>query len=169
MAGDEIVTYPALFNVGSNKRKIRASALDQDTLKADTEVTVWAEQIQENEIGFFGHGPSEREYAEAFTWLDLVASGNGSGAAGDNLTGDVVLAITDSRQKRVIKSVVFDSLGELRDAKAEKRTARPVMAAMAPYAESGRHLEIRLMADSNSDGKEVDPENSGGHLYHTLV
>lgn len=149
-----------------SKESIRASDLDQDTLKADTEVTVFSEQVADDQLLYHGYGVRDREYAEAFTALDLVASGNGAGTAGDAITGDVVLAVTDSQGRRVLASTTFESLAELRDAAAEARSDRIVEPALAPYAMPGRRLEVRIEADAASDGVEIDPANSSGKLYY---
>lgn len=155
----------ALAEIGQ-KRSLTASAFEQDTLKEGTEVTVWSKQVAQDEALWFGYGFEAREYAEAFIFLELLASGGGSGTEGDALTGELVAAITNSRQDRVIDSVTIDNLGELADAKASERTKRPIMAALAPYAKPGRHLEFRIVADPESDGKEIDPANSAGRLYY---
>ncbi|WP_338905236.1 hypothetical protein [Salinibaculum marinum] len=150
-----------------DKRNIVAADLDQDTLKAGTEVTVWSQKVPDDKVLFWGHGRAQREYADAFVFAELLASGNGTGTAGDELSGELVLAITDSQQRRVLASTVFDTLGELADAKADDRTNRPIMAALAPYAKPGRHIEIRIRAASGSDGKELDPSASSARLYYS--
>lgn len=162
----QIGRFPDLYEKGQ-KRPVPASALQQTTVHAGKETTIWARKCQQDEALWWGHGPHERDRATAFVGLDLVASGNGTGAAGDAVNGEVVLAITDSRQNRVKASVTFESVAQLRDALQEDRTNRLIMEAMAPYAKPGRHLEIRLNADAGSDGVEIDPAASSGTLYHT--
>jgi hypothetical protein len=164
----ELTTYPDFFGAG-DKEPIPAGEFDQDTLKAGSPVTLWAKQVGQDQSLFFGHGPADREYAKAFVGLDLVASGAGTGTAGDALQGKVVLAITDSDQRHVLAQTTLDTIAQLRDSLGEKRTSRIIMAAMAPYAKPGRHVEIRVVADPASDGAEVDPTASGGNLYYTRV
>jgi hypothetical protein len=160
---------PQLYEAG-DKEPIRAGALEQTTVKAGTEVTVWSYQVAQDELAFHGHGRPDREYAEAFVGLDLVATGNEAAAAqGDNIDGDVILAITNSDGTRVKASTTFDSLEQLRDALAEARTDRIVEPALAPYAKPGRNLEVRIDAASSSDGYEIDPDGSSGTLYFTQV
>lgn len=171
MAGATTLSrYPDWYAAG-NKRAIKASHLDKKQVVAGTEVTVWSQQVAQDEILLHGHGTHVREYAEAFVGLDVVATGNGSGdaAAGDEINGDVILAITNSDQTRVLADVEFDTLDQLRDSLDEARTDRIVEELMTPYAKPGRHLEIRIRADSASDGDEIDPDASSGQLYRTQI
>ena len=163
----QLERYRQLYNKGQ-KRPIPASSLDKTKVHAGTETTIWSRQCKQDEALWWGHGTHERDQATAFVGLDLVATGSGAAASeGDPVNGEIVLAITDSRQRRVHASVSFESVAQLRDALNEERTARLIMEAMAPYAKPGRHLEIRLNADENSDGYEIDPAASSGTLYHT--
>jgi hypothetical protein len=169
MPQGNISTYEPLYDEGDDKESIRATNFDAETLKAGTEVTVWAKQVNQDQVLWHGHGRDERMRAEAFVGLDLVASGNGDGTADADIEGDVILAITNSDQNRVLASTTFDSIEQLRDSLAESRTDRIVEAAMAPYAKPGRHIEVRIDADDSSDGFEIDPSASSGQLYYTEV
>jgi hypothetical protein len=148
-----------------SKESIRANELDQDTVKVDTEVTVFQERVNDDQVLYHGYGDDERNQAEAFVGLDLVASGNGAGTAGDPISGDLVLAITDSEGRRVLASRTFEDLDELRDSLTETRSDRVIEPAQAPVATSGRQLELRVEADADSDGFEIDPDASDGKLY----
>ncbi|MBV0903919.1 hypothetical protein [Haloarcula salina] len=160
--------YQPWYEAG-NKKPIPASAMAQATVVTGTEITVFAKQVAQDEILMHGHGSHLRDIAEAFVGLDLVASGNGSGTAGDDIQGDVVLAITNSDQTRVLADVELDSLDQLRDSLSESRTDRIVEELMTPYAKPGRHLEVRIRAESGSDGVEIDPSASSGQLYYTQI
>jgi hypothetical protein len=160
--------YQDWYDFG-NKKPIKASAMDQKTVVVGTEITVWAKQVAQDEILLHGHGSHLRDIAEAFIGLDMVASGNGAGRAGHPIEGDVVLAITNSDQTRVLADVALDSLSQLRDSLSESRTERIIEELLAPYAKPGRHLEVRIRADSGSDGYEVDPSASSGQLYYTQI
>ena len=160
--------YPPLFEEGQ-KRSVVASQLDQVTLKAGQENTIWAKQVAQDKKLFPGHGPQVRDYAKAFIHAKLVASGSGTGTAGDIIDGDLIVAITDSDQRRVLASFVVGNLGDLADALNSDRTDRPIMAAIAPFAKPGRHLEFRVFPDAGSDGVEVDPANSDARLYYSEV
>jgi hypothetical protein len=168
MAG-QLYREPDLYRRGS-KEPISASDLDQETVKANTEVTVWSKQVNQDQVLFHGHGSHVREVAEAFAYLDLVATGSGAASsAGDPVNGKLVLAITDSDQRRVLRSITFDELDELRDAANENRSERPVEEALAPYGKPGRYLEVRVEADTASDGYEIDPSASSGRLWYTRI
>jgi len=167
MAAD-LVRAPELYNRG-DKRTIFAEDLMAETVKAGNEVTVWEEEIANDKIAWFGHGDHRREVAEAFAYADVVASGNGAGAAGDSIEGELILAIVDSEQRRVLRDVTLDNLGELADAESDERTERPVMEALKPYGKPGRYLELRIMSTSSTDGYEVDPTASAARLYYTVA
>jgi len=152
-----------------SKESIRAEDFDQDTLKQGTEVTVFSRQVNDDQVLYHGYGSDVRATAEAFVQLELDASGNGTGAAGDAITGDVILAVTDSEGDRVLASRTFEDLDELRDSAAEQRSDRVIEPALAPLARSGRNLEMRVEADASSDGMEIDPTASSGKLYFGKV
>ena len=163
------LSYNSNLAGAGSKETIRAGDLDQDTLKQDTEVTVYQHPVADDQRLYHGYGVRDSRYATGFVGLDLVASGNGAGAVGDAIQGDVILAITDSEGKRVLSSVTFESLEELRDSLAESRSERRVEPAMAPFARPGRNLEIRVDADAASDGVEIDPDASSGKLYYGKI
>jgi hypothetical protein len=167
MAG-QLYRETDLYNRGS-KEPISSSDLDTETVKANTEVTIWSKQVNQDQVLFHGHGSHVRDVAEAFAYLDLVATGNGSGTDGDPINGKLVLAITDSDQRRVLRSITFDELDELRDAASENRSERPIEEAHAPFARPGRFLELRVEADTASDGYEIDPTDSSGRLWYTRI
>lgn len=165
---EQLSRYPEWYMAG-DKVPIDAADFEQDTLKAGTEVTVYSREVNQDEILLHGHGPHQRDQAEAFVGLDLVASGNGTGNAGDDIQGQVILAITNSDGTRVKADKEFDSLAQLRDSLAESRTDRIVEELMVPYAKPGRNIEVRVRAASGSDGVEVDPSASSGNLYYTQI
>lgn len=168
----QLVEDPRAAGLG-NKKTIRAGDLDQDTVKAGTEVTVWSRSVNDDQLLYHGFGPSRRSAASGFVYLDLVATGNEAAAsAGDPIRGDVVLAVTDSEGDRVLAAVTFESLEELRDSANDERTERVIEAAMSAegdLAGSGRNLEVRIEADDTSDGYEIDPDASTGKLYYGKV
>ena len=151
-----------LVGIGDPK-PLNADDLDNVTVKAGSEVTIYSKQVNNDKVLFWGHGGKDRRSADTkFRFADLVATGNGQGADGDSITGDLIAAITDSDQNRVLRSVTLGDLGELADAADDDRTERPVMFALAPYAKPGRYIELRVRAKPSSDGYELDnTENAG--------
>jgi hypothetical protein len=146
-----------------NPKPLNADDLDNVTVKANSEVTIFSKQVNNDKVLFWGHGGKDRRAADTkFTFADLVATGNGAGTDGDPITGDLIVAITDSDQNRVLASMTLGDLGELADARSDARTERPVMYALAPYAKPGRYIELRVRAKASSDGYELDnTENPG--------
>lgn len=158
----ELRSAPSFYNAG-DKEPIPAGEFYETTVKSQTEVTVWDKKVNQDQVLFHGHGPADREFAEAFVNLDLQSKNNGA------INGKVVLAITDSDQRRVLASTTFDSLEQLRAASNESRTNQIVEDALGPYANPGRYLEVRVEAVPGSDGNEIDASASSGQLYYSRV
>lgn len=155
-----------------SKESIPASAFEQETLKAGVEVEVWSKKVNDDQTLYHGYGVENRDYASAFVGLDLVASGNGSGTAGDDIEGDLVLGVTNSEGDRILASTTYDNLGELRDSLTESRSDRliePAHTANGDLAGPGRRLVLLVNADSGSDGVEIDPSASSGKMYYGKV
>lgn len=163
---EEIQPNKNLYGAGQ-KRRVNAGDFDDATLTGGEAITVWSRKVPEDKILWHGHGPQSRSVASAFVDLDLVASGNGAGAAGDNIEGELVLAISDSEQRLTHASGTFEDISQLRDAQSEDRSDRPVMDAHEPFARPGRHLELRVRADDSVDGYEIDSSASSGVVYHS--
>lgn len=153
---------PRLVDVGDPK-PLNADDLQNVTVKAGTEVTIYSKQVPNDKLLFWGSGGKNRRGADTkFTFADLVATGSGAGNDGDAITGDLIVAITDSDQNRVLASYTLGDLGELADARQDARTERPVNFALAPYAKPGRYIELRVQAKASSDGYELDNTEAPG-------
>lgn len=156
-----------LANVDANKKPVKATHLSGETLRADDDVTVYREKRPDDKTQFWGHGGENREVGStAHKYADLVASGNGTGTAGDQVEADVIVAITDSDGRILAERQVGD-VATLADAANDPRTERPMMPALAPYAEQGRYMEVIINADSASDGVELDPSASSARLWYS--
>lgn len=166
----QLVREPRLREEG-DRQTLRAEDLDQETLRAGNRITVHRHKVADDKVEWWGHGGRpEQSGRTSYTKGDLVASGNGAGAAGDNIQAEIHVAITDSDGDPLARRVYSD-VEELREALAESRTDRPAMPAMATedgnIAGSGRYLELQLEAKSASDDVEVDPAASELKLYYT--
>lgn len=151
--------------VGS-KETIRASEFDGKILSDGEEITVWTEPVNQDQLLYHGYGVRARGFAEAFTGMDLV------NAAGNPIDGDVVIAVENSEGDRTLASTTFESLEELRDSLEETRSDRIVEAAHTAegdLAGPGRQLAVYIVADSSSDGDEIDPDASSGKMYYGKV
>lgn len=143
----------------------RLSAVSIDTaefndrqLQAGEEITIWSTDVPADKAYVWGVGPNSRQAGNStFVFAEFLASGAGVGTDGDVIRdADVVLAITDSTQEDTIaKTTLNADAGDLADAKADKRTERPVLPEMAPGATEDKHLELRLRARSGADGRVV--------------
>ena len=171
MSGPKQITRAkSLYNAG-DKRPVTETDLDTVTVKAGVPVSIWQRQMNQDQLGWFGHGSHVREIAEAFIYAQVVATGNGAGTAGDPIEGELVARIRDSDDNHTLAEVTIDTLGELADAKSESRTDRPVLEALDPYAKPGRLLDFAIVSTSASDGYEIDNTagNSDVRLYYSLL
>lgn len=161
--------HRALANTDGNQKPVKASHLDQTTVRAGDDVTLYRQRVPDDKEQWFGHGGQDRRSGNtAHKYADLVASGNGALTAGDALEGDIIVAITDS-DGRILHERQVGDVDTLADAATESRTERPTMPAMAPTAPTGRYLEVIFNADPAADGAEVDPGDSSQRLWYTEV
>lgn len=161
--------HPGLAQRGGDKQSIKAEHLEAATLRSGDDITVYREKRPDDKLQWFGHGDDDRmNGSTAFKYADLVASGNGSGTAGDQIEGELIAAITDS-DGRVLAERTIGDLDTLADAAQDNRTERPPMPALAPYLTQGRYMELRINADQASDGVELDPTNSSQRVWYSQI
>lgn len=139
-------------------RTIREGDLDNaTTLQEDQEITIWSKQVPADKVYAHGAGSDNRQQGrDAFMYAKLHATGSGTGSADDAITGDLVAVITDSEQRDVHARYELGDLTSLADAQSENLTERPMQPVVVPIAREDQHLELRVIADANSDGVELD-------------
>ncbi len=142
----------------ASKKPITIGSFQSATLVAGNEITVYADEVPADKLYTWGYGSTSRDAAEtSFIYADFRAGGGGSGSADDELTGEVVLAVTDSTQDDVLARRSIGSIEDLRESQGESLSEKLMLPEHRPPAGQDRHLEIRIKADGNSDGKEFDP------------
>jgi len=157
----QMLTPNAKSGERSDKRRVTAADLNEPSLVAGNEVTVYAQEVPADFGLHWGYGYSNREAGQtSFVDFDFQNSN------GNAIDGELVLAITDSSQETVIAKRYFQSLGDLRDSVASDRTEKILMPEMQPAAREDRHLELRIVADASSDGDTVSSANSSGKLNY---
>lgn len=162
----DLYIEPGLASRGRRK-PVKGGDLDNATLNAGNEVTIWSKQVNADNRLWWGHGTNNRERGpHAFIYAQLFANGNGTGTDGDALVGELVAVITDSDQKDVIARREVGDLETLADAQSDNRTERPLFPSLAPYATEDKHIELRVNADSGSDGAEV-ANDSNVRMYYS--
>ncbi|WP_436909946.1 hypothetical protein [Halosimplex marinum] len=148
----------------SSKKRVSEGDLLDATLQAQNEITVYEDKVPADKAYHWGYGFSNREAGEtSFVYADFQ---NSTPAA---ISGQLVLAITDSTQEDVLAKRYFQSLEDLRAAESDARSERIVMSEMQPAASEDRHLELRIVADSSSDGDTVSPGDSSVKLNYGTV
>lgn len=152
---------PRLAGAAVSKRQMTEADISKTTLTKDEEVTLFSTQVPEDKVYWWGHGPQNRQQASGFWFAQLKASGSGTNTDGTTVTNcDLILAITDADQRRVLASTIIGTGGEGNDAQGESNSDRPILAALAPYAKPGRYLEFRVRAkDSTAGGSEIDSDS----------
>jgi len=151
--------------------RIDESTLQNKTLQAGEEITIWSTQVPADKAYVWGFGPDSLNAANAnYVYATFKANGSGTGADGDVIAdADVVLAVTDSTQEDTLaKTTVNPDAGDLNDAVSDDRTDRPVLPEHAPGATEDKHLELRLRARSGADGIVV-ANDSDIHLGYGQV
>lgn len=164
----EITHNSDLAQLGSpTPRRVRD--WDAATLRADDDVTVFREKIPDDKVAFAGHGGRNKLVGQvAYLYAELLASGNGAGAAGDPIEGELIECITDSDGRIVDNNErTVGDLENLAEAANDARTERPLHSIGTPGAKPGRYIEYRIVPDESVDGYELDPGASSGKLYQT--
>jgi hypothetical protein len=147
------------FGASSSKKRVQSGDLINATLRAGNEITIYADKVPADKAYHWGYGFTDRQASQtSFVYLDLRASGNGSGTADEEINGQLVLAVTDSTQEDVLAKRYFESLEDLRASQDDPRSERIMMPEHQPGAQEDRHLELRVVADASSDGYEVDSD-----------
>lgn len=156
----------AQFGTRSDKKRVQAGDTTSTTLRAGNEITIYSEKVPADKVYHWGYGFSDRDAGEtSFVYADL----KDNSSTPVNLEGQLVLAVTDSTQEDVLAKRYFQSLEDLRAAEADNRTERILMSEMQPAASEDRHLELRVVADSASDGLTYSPSNSTVKLNYGTV
>lgn len=161
--------YSKDFARRGDPQTVQESDLTNATLAEGEAITVFAKRVPADKIYAWGFGTRNREDSRSqFMKAALKATGNGAGNDGDDVTGDLEVAIVDSEQRDVLFRHNHGAISNLNEAASDNRTERPMQPAKGPGARRDRHIEIHLVADSNSDGVEV--ANDGDmQLWYTEV
>jgi len=160
---ETLTPAPAIKEAGQ-VRTIRQDELEAVTVRDGNETTVWSEQVPADKIYAHGAGGSNRNVGRVvFGYCSLVDD------AGNDIEGQLVAAITDSQQRRVLAETDYGDLSSLADAANEPRTERVKFPALDPVARRDRHIELRVEADPGSDGATLDPAASDLRLYYTDI
>lgn len=161
----DIVHEPKLAEAGRRK-VIKGQDLDTPTLIANNEITIWSAQVNSDTVLYHGYGSRNREVGEnAFTYFEALADGTGNGADGDAIEGTLIAVITDSEQQDVLARREIGDLQDLADAQSDARTERPHLPAQGPAAGEDKHLELRIEADSASDGVVLANDSNVRYYY----
>lgn len=158
---------PSLTHAGERK-SVKASHMESSTLNAGNGITVFSTSVPADKEYYWGFGGLDRQSGRtANIYADLVASGNGTGTAGDAIQGDLEAVITDSEGRDVKGRYNIMDLETLADFAGSSPTERPLLEVLGPGAREDLHIELQIVADSASDGVEVDPGASSARLYYT--
>ncbi|RDZ54346.1 MULTISPECIES: hypothetical protein [unclassified Haloferax] len=161
------LTYNTELAEAGNSKPVKGAMLKQTTLRAGNEIVVYEESCPADKYLFWGFGYRNKQAGNAsHIYAQVKASGNGSATAGDAIKGDLIAVITDSEGRDVLHRYNIGDLETLADAAADPRTERPIMPALAPIAREDQRIQLRIVADEESDGAEIDPSASSARIYH---
>ncbi|ELY69329.1 hypothetical protein [Natrinema versiforme] len=148
---------------GGSPKTIRSSHLeDGATMNAGNEVTVWKSKVPADKAYLHGHGTDNRESGpEAFIYASIQNS------TPEQIEGDLYAVITDSEGRDVHARKEIGDLETLAAAEDDNRTERPMYPVQVPIAREDQHLELRVVADSASDGDELSASDSSIRMYYT--
>lgn len=159
------------FGNRASPQHIDEADINDKTLQAGEEITIWSNDVPADKAYLWGYGPDSRQAGNAnYVYGEFLESGDGSGTDGNVINdADVVVAVTDSTQEDTLaKTTLGPDAGDLADAKADDRTDRPVFPEHAPGATEDKHLELRLRARSGADGVVVG-NDSDVHIGYSQV
>lgn len=159
------------FGNRASPQHIDEADINDRTLQAGEEITIWSIDVPADKAYLWGYGPDSRQAGNAnYVYAKFLESGNGTGTDGNVISdADVVVAVTDSTQEDTLaKTTLGPDAGDLADAEADDRTDRPVFPEHAPGATEDKHLELRLRARSGADGVVVG-NDSDVHIGYSQV
>lgn len=165
------LSYSAKFARAGDSETVKHGDLDGTVPLTEGEsITLFAKQVPADKVYAWGFGTRNREDSRSsFMHADLVASGNGTGTQGDAIEGRVEVEIQDSEQRDSLYRYSYGDAGNLSDAAADNRTERPMQPALGPGAREDRHITFQIVADSASDGVQIDTSASDMRLWYTEV
>ena len=144
----------------ASPRFISGADLDNVTLQSGEWVTIWSDTVKADQLLFWGFGPRNREAADAsFSFVELLANGNGTGTDGDQISGQIRFSVTDSTGDD-LRRRVYGDLDDLQDAKSESRNDRPMNPELQPAAREDRNLELQVKVAGSQDGVEVASDSN---------
>jgi hypothetical protein len=144
----------------SSPETINGSDLDNTTLQSGEWIEIWSATVSAGTALFWGFGPQNSERADAsFAYMELLASGSGTGTDGDQISGTTRLAVKDATGDD-IRRRKFGDLDDLADAKSDSRTERPMMPEVQPAASQDKRLSLQVKVASSQDGVEVASDSN---------
>lgn len=149
-------------------QRVRAGDLSQTTLREDAYVVL--EDIESDNVHFYVHGygrGSTENPSLKFAELDLVASGNGTGSAGDAIEGELREVVYHDEEHERIKRV--NGKYELDELRNPARSEGVPVPEASVGAREDEHVVLEVKTTSGSDGVELDPTASSGSIPYTQI
>lgn len=131
--------------------------VDSVTVFADTYRDILRRRSTESAKFYLGHGMRSRDDPNlGYMYAAFHATGNGTGAAGDEVDGTYRFVVyADSEREVPIVGPSQDSR-DMRDAVEENRTERPALPLLLPGAGKDKEIAVQFQAVESSDGAEID-------------
>ncbi len=147
----------------ANPQEFLADDFEQKTVVADEFRDVAF--VQGDSTNAYGAGFGEKNAqvnSDGWSDVDLVASGNGAGSAGEDIKGKMRFVVyrDSNREDMIAKSGTY-SLGGLRSAVSADRTDKVLIPGrLSQVAGDDSYLAIQVKTNADTDGYEIDPSAS---------
>lgn len=155
--------------VKGNEKAIEADDVKAATLDKDRWVPIWEQQSTKSLKYFPGYGVGDRRGQAGYSDLDLTATGNGTGTAGDNINCELRWEVyNDANQDDPAAFGPYFTSGDLRAAVSEDRTNKTLTPMQRIGAPEDGYLVLAAKVKDSQDGVETQASVDTGMAY-TLI
>lgn len=156
------VKNPQKAKRGTEKR-FKTSDLREVSVFSDTYRDILQRRSTESAKFYLGHGMRSRDDPNAgYFYADIQASS-------DPINGEIRFVVyADSEDEVPIVGSSYPT-EELREAADDSRTERPVLPLQLPGAGKDKAIAVQLKADDDSDGDEIDADESNVSIPFTQI
>lgn len=140
--------------------------LDAVTLDANTYKAVWSQTGKKSEFYWVGNGIENQDANVGRLYADIQSTPDG-GTTINATSGTARFVVFEDPDMDYYKAVgpTF-SLGDLRDAVADNRTERPMLANLNPGASEDEVIALEV---KGNDGETVSTDNCDVHIPYTAL
>lgn len=148
----------------------QAGDLNDKTLDEDRFVPVIVEEGDKSNFLFHGYGsPSRQDGNTGYFYADIKTTNDG-GSTNEDLNGKVRFEVYNDADQEDPKAFSHTyNAQDLKEAKSESRTDRPVLPLQSPGASDDQTIVVSVRVASGQDGYDVDSSASDIHIPYSKV